>query len=115
MKILKVGNIDVLLDDWDWLRLCRYKWRLNDNGNGHKSVVRSERKHGKSRTIYMHRDIMKTPEGMEVHHKKTYGDIIDNRKENLENLTKSEHSTKLEEYTESYYESGKAADEEIPF
>lgn len=105
MKILKVGNIDVLLDDWDWLRLCKYKWRLNDNGNGHKSVVRTERKNHKVCTIYMHRDIMKTPEDMEVHHKKTYGDTIDNRKENLENLMKSEHSMKFEEYFETYNQS----------
>ena len=98
MKILKVGNIDVLLDDWEWLRLCRYKWRVNDNGKGHESIVRSDKK----RTIYMHREIANTPEGMETHHIKAYGDAIDNRKENLENLTKSEHRMKLEEYFESY-------------
>jgi len=106
MKILKVGNVDVLLDDWDWLRLCRYKWRLKDNGIGHKSIARVQRKHGKVKTIYMHREIMNTPAGLETHHKKTYGDAIDNRKENLENLTKAEHNKKLEEYFETYHESG---------
>jgi wobble nucleotide-excising tRNase len=102
MKILRVGNLDVLLDDWDWLCQCGYKWRLKDNGTGHKSVVRTKRIKGVCRTIYMHREIMDTPKDMEVHHKKIYGDAIDNRKENLENLTKSEHSMKIGEYFETY-------------
>ena len=105
MKILKIGNVDVLLDDWDWLRLCRYKWRAKDNGQGHKSIARTERKNGLHRTIYMHREIAQTPEGLDCHHKKTYGNAIDNRKENLENLTKSEHSMRFEEYFETYKES----------
>jgi len=102
MKILKVGNVDVLLDDWDWLRLCRYKWRVKNNGQGHESIARTYQKKGFHYTVYMHRVIMDTPEGLETHHKKTYGNVIDNRKENLENLTKSEHSKKLEEYFETY-------------
>lgn len=90
MKILKVGNVEVLLDDWDWLRLCRYRWRIKDNGSGHKSIVYTTRKNGKHYTIYMHREIMKTPKGMECHHKN--GNTFDNRKGNLVNLTKEEHA-----------------------
>jgi len=99
VKILKVEGIDILLDDWDWLRLCKYKWRIKDNGQGHKSVVRSKWVHRKCLTIYMHRDIMETPDNMETHHKlsvvKTLKkNVIDNRKEMLENMTRQEH-TKL--------------------
>jgi len=92
MKILKVGNVDVFLDDWDWLRLCRYKWRVKNNGQGHKSIARTYQKKGIHYTVYMHREIMNTPEGMECHHKE--GNTFDNRKEMLENLTKQEHMKK---------------------
>lgn len=92
MKVLKVGDVDVLLDDWDWLRLCRYKWRVKGHGKGYKNIARTERKNGKHHTIYMHREIMNTPEGMECHH--IEGNTFDNRKEMLENLTKEEHLKK---------------------
>ena len=92
MKILIINGAEVLLDDWDWLRLCRYKWRIKDNGSGHKSIARNYRKKGKHYTVYMHRDIMNTPEGMECHHKN--GNTFDNQTETLENLTKQEHMKK---------------------
>lgn len=95
MKILRVGDVDVLLDDWDCLRLCRYKWRVKDNGQGHKSIVRTERKKGVHRTIYMHREIMNTPKGMDCHHKE--GNTFDNRREMLKNLTPDEHK-KIERF-----------------
>lgn len=113
MRILKIGNMDILLDDLDWLRLCKYKWRLKDNGHGHKSVARDERKKGIRRTIYMSRVVAKTPKDLDCHHKKTFGNVIDNRKENLENLTKSEHSKKFEDYHKDYYEY--VSGEDIPF
>jgi len=92
MKILRVGYNDILLDDWDWLRLCKYKWRVKNNGLGHKSIARTYRKKGIHYTVYMHRDIMKTPEGMECHHKNE--NPFDNQTENLENLTPTEHREK---------------------
>jgi len=92
VKILVVNGINVLLDDWDWIRLCRYKWRVSDNGKGHKCIARGKRVNGKRCTIYMHRVIMNTPKGMECHHKE--GNTFDNRKEKLENLTKQEHMKK---------------------
>lgn len=91
MRILKVGNVDVFLDDWDWLRLCRYKWRVK-KCRDQKYIARTYRKKGIHYTVYMHREIMNTPEGMECHHKE--GNTFDNRKEMLENLTKQEHMKK---------------------
>lgn len=82
----------MLLDDWDWLRLCKYKWRVKDHGQDYKNIVRTERKNGEHRTIYMHREIMNTPKGMECHHKER--NTFDNRSEMLENLTKEEHVKK---------------------
>ena len=92
MKILKVGDVDVLLDDDDWLRLCKYSWVVKDNGRGHKSIARCKRENGKRVTIYIHREVMNTPKGMDGHHKE--GNTFDNRKEMLENLTKEEHMRK---------------------
>lgn len=98
MKILKVGKVDVLLDDWDWLRLCKYKWRVKQC-RGQRYIARDTYKGGVHRTVYMHRVIINTPEGMECHHKK--GNTFDNRKEMLENLTKQEHMKKDRERLET--------------
>jgi len=92
MKTLVVDGVNVLLDDWDWLRLCRYKWRVktvSDNGK-RKYIVRDCRKNGKRLTIYIHRAVMNCPEGMEVHHKE--GNFWDNRKEMLEVVTSIVHT-----------------------
>jgi len=99
MKILKVGNVDVLLDDWDWLRLCRYKWRVKKVNAYQSYIVRTKRKDRKVITIYMHRVIMNTPDDLECHHK--YGNTFDNQTENLENLTKQEHMKKDRERIET--------------
>ena len=45
--------------------------------------------HGKTITISMHRFIARTPRGMVCHHKN--GNSLDNRKSNLENMTKKAH------------------------
>jgi len=95
VKILKVGNVDVLLDEEDWLRLCGYRWRIKKVDKYSSYVVRTERRDGRHFTIYMHREIMNTPKGMECHHKE--GNAFDNRKEMLENLTKEEHMQKNRE------------------
>lgn len=86
MKILKVGNVDVLLDDWDWLRLCRYKWRVKQVDKYQRYIVRTERRNGKHCTIYLHREVMNAPDGMDVHHKES--NTFDNRKEMLEIVPK---------------------------
>ena len=94
MKILKVNGIDVLLDDYDWLRLCRYKWRVKVvSAHGkRKYIVRSkwDKQKRRSTTIYMHRDVMNCPKGMEVHH--IEGNFWDNRKEKLEMMTSIVHT-----------------------
>ena len=94
MKILKVGNTDVLLDDWDWLRLCRKKWRIKKVNPYQSYVVRTYRKKGKHYTVYIHREIINPPDNMEVHHKD--GNAFNNQKENLEVLTKEQHGKKLD-------------------
>lgn len=45
--------------------------------------------YGRTKHIYMHRLIMNTPQGMICHHGK--GGTLDNRKQNLQNMTEAEH------------------------
>jgi len=104
MKILKVQGVDVLLDDWNWLRLCRYKWRIKNNGKDHKSIARTYQKKGIHYTVYMAREIMNTPENMECHHKN--GNTFNNQTENLENLSKQEHMKKDRERIETNNQPG---------
>jgi len=91
VKILMVNGVEVLLDDWDWLRLCRYKWRVKKCRN-QRYIARDTYKGGIHCTVYIHRVIMDTPEGMECHHKD--GNTFNNQTENLENLTKLKHMKK---------------------
>ena len=99
MKTLRVHDgktqiVDVLLDDWDWLRLCRYKWRVKTvSAHGkRKYIARDQRIKGKKITIYIHREVMNYPKGMEVHH--VDGHFWDNRKEKLEVMTSIDHTNK---------------------
>jgi len=96
MKILIVANKEILLDDWDWLRLCRYKWSIKTvSAHGtRKYVVRNKwnKVTKRSDTIYIHREVMNCPKGMEVHH--INGDYKDNRKEMLEMMTSFDHTKK---------------------
>lgn len=70
-----------LVDDEDYERLSEWKWSYNGTGY----AVRSEHyyRDGKrrTRTILMHREIIKTPDGMETDH--INGDRLDNRKCNI--------------------------------
>jgi len=100
MKTIQVDGQDVLLDDWDWLRLCHIKWRFLCPSKGVFYVVCKRQVYvpgeGKVRkTIYLHRAVMCPPYGfdlptdMEVHH--IDSNPKNNRKENLEILKRDLH------------------------
>lgn len=73
------------VDDEDFDELNEYKWHLAVGGTGHISAGR--RKNGK--TIFMHRQITKCPDGLEVDH--VNGDSLDNRRKNLRVCTHAEN------------------------
>lgn len=62
-------------EDYKWLR----EWRWHTDNKGY--VVRRVRRDGKKYVVYMHREIMKTPEGMVTDH--VNGNKVDNRRSNL--------------------------------
>lgn len=80
-KIELINGKYTLVDDEDYRSLCGYKWRYFANKSGNVYVYTSLN----NRTIYMHREIMKTPPNMQVDHRNHNG--FDNRKSNLRNCT----------------------------
>jgi hypothetical protein len=70
-------------------KIDAYKWHLSTCGDNVylRSTVRLP--DDKFKTVYMHRLIMDCPEGKEVDH--INGDTLDNRRENLRIVDKSEN------------------------
>ena len=87
-KIPLTRGMFALVDDanYDWLN--QHKWQVTGGGKHKFYAVRTKylgggRKNQKSKTIYMHRLIAKTPEGMVCDH--ANGKSLDNRFANLRN------------------------------
>jgi len=87
-KIFLTEDIFALLDNDDYESIRRYTWKLEQSGHCFYAV-RRDKTGGKCLTFKMHREIMHTPFGYEVHH--INHNTLDNRKSNLENLTADEH------------------------
>lgn len=81
-KIRLTGGLYALVDDQDFEKLSRYRWRVNAQGYAvRREYTRISKgvRHGKD--IRMHRQIMDEPEGLEVDHKN--GNGLDNQRPNL--------------------------------
>ena len=74
--LLTKGKV-ALVDDDIFEKLNQYKWQYHGKGY----AIRSVTEHGKNRGILMHREILKTPEGMETDHRN--GNKLDNQRCNL--------------------------------
>lgn len=87
MKIIVLTkNKSTIVDDdvYEWA--SKLKWCFNNN----YAVRSSNRIHGKQFQIYLHKEIMNAPKGIQVDH--INGDKLDNRKENLRLCTIQENS-----------------------
>lgn len=90
MKQIKLTRgMIALVDDEDFERLNEWKWYASKNGNTFYAARTSKKINGKQSVIYMHRDIMETPVGLDVDH--INGNSIDNQKINLRNCTRSKN------------------------
>lgn len=79
-----------LVDDDDYERLSQYKWYARKSQSGKFYAARkSPSENGKQKHIWMHREIMNTPSGMETDH--INGLSVDDRKENLRVCTSSQN------------------------
>lgn len=91
-KLVPLGRRGfALVDPEDFERVSAYHWRLLRSQNCFYAARRFIR-NGKTITIKLHRFIMNTLPGYECHHKNH--NPIDDRRENLENLTPSQHREK---------------------
>lgn len=73
-----------LVDDEDFERLSRFKWQAAKRNARYYGVRTADRK-----IIYMHREILSAPKGIEVDHEN--GNGLDNAKENLRLATKPQN------------------------
>ncbi len=94
MKEINLTNSDLvaLVDDEDYERISKYKWRLHTNGTYAERVTKNINDSSKQKKIYMHRDVMNV-----VYNKDIYIDHIDhnklnNQKSNLRFCTRSENN-----------------------
>lgn len=97
MKVIRLTNfsLDVLIDDEDYEYLSQFKWHLAKRGY----AVRSTWANNKPDTIYMHREIMQTPRGMDTDHIDL--NKINNQRSNLRICTRSQNMANLRKIKKS--------------
>ena len=90
-EILLTLGMKTLVDDEDYEKLNQWKWYpLIDSSTGNYYVARKiVLNNGKYSTQRMHREIMKTPNGLQCDH--INHNTLDNRKSNLRNVTNSQN------------------------
>lgn len=82
----------VIVDDEDFEKLNHQKWFFGARGYAIRTEHRGYTPEGKrlTGTIWMHREIMQTPEGLFTDH--VNGDTLDNRKSNLRVVTAAQNT-----------------------
>jgi len=88
---LTLTNSDkkTIIDAKHYARVSQYRWFLKKVNPYSQYVATSIHQDGKCQTLYLHRFIMKTEPGMDVHHKNC--NPLDNREKNLEERHSLEH------------------------
>ncbi|MGA2679201.1 MAG: HNH endonuclease [Sedimentisphaerales bacterium] len=79
-----------LLDVKDYYRLLIFKWIIYGNGTNLYAVRHQLIEPNKTKTVYMHREIMNPPAGLVVDHRNCDG--LDNRKDNLRFATHAQNT-----------------------
>lgn len=90
IKLTK-GKIAVV-DDVDFERFNKYKWRVSQNGKCYYAV-RYAMIDDKEKGVRMHREIMNPPKDMQVDH--INGDGLDNRRCNLRLASRSQNLSNM--------------------
>jgi hypothetical protein len=82
-----------VISDVDFERINQHRWHYLKIGY----AARNATENGHRKYIYMHREIMQTPDDMETDH--INGNTLDNRRENLRICTRSQNSANKNKYT----------------
>lgn len=89
IALIPLGNrLFAIVDGADHNSLARYKW-VPKRSHSLIYAARKTHRHGKQLWIFMHRQIMGSPRGKEIHH--SNGNPLDNRRCNLIPLAASQH------------------------
>lgn len=87
MKAIELSRgMIAVVDDQDFLEVAQYKWSFD----GNYAVRRKRFPDGKLRKVYLHREIMGSPAGMEVDHINHFR--LDCRRENMRVCTRSQNA-----------------------
>ena len=83
-----------LVDDCDWDWLSQYRWFACNTGRKIYAMRKSPRTDGRQSTVYMHREILRTPDGFETDHINM--NPLDNRRANLRISTSAQNQANSE-------------------
>jgi hypothetical protein len=90
-RIPLTQNKYAIVDPEDYEKLAKYRWHINrGRGTFYAARCQWDRKEQKTKSIKMHREIMKIEDGLYVDH--INGNGLDNRKANLRAVTIMENS-----------------------
>jgi hypothetical protein len=89
-KLFLTNGGYTILDDNDFDYFSKWKWCIDSLGYVRRVIyLGGGRKHQKSKSFYLHREILKTPNGYETDH--INRDKLDNRKSNLRITTRQQN------------------------
>lgn len=87
-KIIIVGGNICLVDESDFERVSKHRWKMHPQGYAYRKTSVK----GKTTAVLMHRFIMGAPLGMEVDH--IHGIKLDNRRSELAMISPLDHRRK---------------------
>jgi hypothetical protein len=92
---IKIGGLDVLIDDEMAEVILSYKWHVKSRHRGIYFATSMPTENGGKKPVFLHRFIMGNPPGMMIDHRN--GNHFDNRRKNLRICGNSQNSrnTKL--------------------
>ena len=101
MRIINLTKgLSTKVDDADYEWLSKYKWYAH----GSRNIFYAQRGisvQGKMKIVFMHREIMQTPEGMQCDH--INNDSLDNQKSNLRNCLYTQNAKNRKNQGKSIY------------
>lgn len=90
MRIPLTRGKYAIVDVEDYERLSRYKWYACEGGRGFYAVRSGTPVKGKRRSVKMHREVLRMPDGLIIDHINHNG--LDNRKSNLRAASPAQNS-----------------------